>query len=244
VYDYGEPEVEKEQPGFQGPMGPLDEGTTQRFNDEFAKYLDSLDAGEPPPPDYGIQDMGITQDSWDSYAQHMRDMDARGELPSQWKPGADGNFTYTDDDGSTITIDDGGNIVSYTDAPVGMLPGETPAVKPPAVTPPAVTPPAVTPPAVTPPAVTPPAVTPPAVTPPAENKDSGVNLSSLLALLAGAGGGSQQSSAPVQDNSADVQLMEDIFGPTLALTAPKAKTKTAKAAQGGSVDELLQILRG
>jgi hypothetical protein len=36
--------------------------------------------------------------------------------------------------------------------------------------------------------------------------------------------------------------MENIFGPTLDLNAPT--NKTAKAAQGGSVDELLKLLRG
>jgi hypothetical protein len=70
-----------------------------------------------------------------------------------------------------------------------------------------------------------------------------MDMSSLLGLLGMlGGGGGQAAAAPIQENSADVQLMEDIFGPTLDFNAPK--NKTAKAAQGGSVNELLQILRG
>jgi hypothetical protein len=65
----------------------------------------------------------------------------------------------------------------------------------------------------------------------------------LIALLAALGGSSEQpTAAPVQENSADVQLMEDIFGPTLSLNAPE--NTRVKAASGGSVSELLQILRG
>lgn len=117
----------EEQPGFQGPMGPVDAATDKRFKDEFEKYLEYLKAGEPPPPEYGVQDMGFTQENWDAYNQHMLDMQTRGELPSQWKPGADGAFTYTGDDGATLTIDADGNIVGYTDAPAGGLPGGTSA---------------------------------------------------------------------------------------------------------------------
>jgi hypothetical protein len=65
-------------------------------------------------------------------------------------------------------------------------------------------------------------VTPPKPgTPPkAETPGSGVDLNALMSLL---GGGQQQAPTVVtsgQDNSADVQLMEDIFGNTLS--APPA----------------------
>jgi len=220
-------------PSFQGPMGPLDEATTQRFQDEFGKYLGYLEAGEPPPPEYGIQDMGITQENWDTYSQRMLDMDAKGELPSQWKPGEGGAFTYTDDDGSTITIGADGEVVGYTEAPPGALPGEQPPA-------PAPTTPAPTTPAPATPVPTTPVT--PAPTTPAPSQNTGVDMATLLALIGGMGTPSQQAPAPVQENSADVQLMQDIFGPTLGITAPT--TKTAKAAHGGSVDELLQLLRG
>jgi hypothetical protein len=228
------PVPEPEQPE-QGPTGPLDEETQKRYDEEFAKYLAYLEAGQPPPPDYGVQDLGITQENWDAYNQHMLDMDALGKLPSQWKPGADGTFTYTGDDGDTLTIDSGGNIVGHTDAPKGMLPGETPPPPPPPPTPPRPTTP--TPPRPTTP--TPPRPTTP--TPPRQPA-GGTDLGALLALLGGAGGSGQPAAPSVQENSADVQLMEDIFGPTLNLNTPK--NKPAKAAQGGSVDELLKLLRG
>lgn len=63
----------------------------------------------------------------------------------------------------------------------------------------------------------------------------------LLAAMGGMGGSgaAAQAAAPVQDNSADVQLMEDIFGTSLDYG-----NSAAKAAHGGSVDELLQLLRG
>jgi hypothetical protein len=63
-------------------------------------------------------------------------------------------------------------------------------------------------------------------------------LMTLLGAMGGAGSG-QQAAAPVQDNSADVQLMEDIFGPTLTFGA-----QPAKAAKGGSIEDLLKLLRG
>jgi hypothetical protein len=47
------------------------------------------------------------------------------------------------------------------------------------------------------------------------------------------------------ENSADIQLMSDIFGPTLTVNpanSNRANKQTATAAQGGSVDELLRLL--
>jgi len=123
-----EPEQpEPTTPPFQGPMGPMTEDQIKRYNDEFAKYLDYLQAGQPLPPEYGVQDLGITPENWESFNENLLTMQQEGKLPTQWKPGADGSFTFTSDDGSTLTIDDSGNILGYTEAPIGNLPGEVPA---------------------------------------------------------------------------------------------------------------------
>lgn len=115
---------------FQGPMGPMTEDKIKRYNDEFARYLDFVQAGEPPPPDYGVQDLGITTENWESFNQNLKNMMDEGRLPSQWKADEEGNYTYVDDDGSTLTIGPTGEIVHYTESPEGYLPGETPAQEP------------------------------------------------------------------------------------------------------------------
>jgi hypothetical protein len=70
-------------------------------------------------------------------------------------------------------------------------------------------------------------------------------MAALLAML-GMMGGNQQTQAPVQTPGADIKSFEeqfgDLFGTTLGTGAPKPQT--AKAAQGGSIDELLKLLRG
>lgn len=106
---------------FQGPMGPMTEDQVKRYNDEFAKFLDYVQAGEPPPPDYGVQDLGITDENWNSFNQNLLQMQEEGRLPTQWAPNEDGTFTFTSDDGSSITINDSGDITHYTDAPEGNL---------------------------------------------------------------------------------------------------------------------------
>jgi hypothetical protein len=187
--------------------------------------------------------MGITPENWDAYSKQMLEMDAKGELPSQWKPGADGAFTYTDEDGSTLTIDAGGNIVGVTDAPPGMLPGENPTVPTTPATPTTPVNPPVNPP-VTP--VNPVTPVKPA-TPPANTAQGGPDLASLLALLGGSG---QSAPAPVHVAPADVQLMEEIFGTNLFSKDPGGISVADAAAgkrnfrDGGSVDELLKLLRG
>lgn len=181
-----EQEEEAAPPG--GFVGPLPEDKTNRFNEEFARYLDYLAAGQPPPPDYGVQDLGITDENWDSFNQNLLDMQKEGQLPTQWKPNQDGTFTYTGDDGDTLTINSDGSIVGYTEAPMGNLPGETPGrggtsggggtIRPPAPPTPASPPkPTVTP-------------APPAL--PA--KQGGIDMAALLALFGGMG----QSAAPQQ----------------------------------------------
>jgi hypothetical protein len=241
---------DEEEPGSKGPT---DEDTARRFKEEYDRYLAYMEAGEPPPPEYGIQDMGITDESWDSYTQQMLDMDARGELPSQWRPGADGSVTYTDDDGSTITIDESGDIIDFTEALPGMLPGEEPALVTPAPVAPG-TPTLVKPTTPSTPTTptTPTAPTTPAnpTTPatPKTDAPSTQNLVALLALLGSGGGGS--SAPPTQVAPAEVQLMEEIFGSNLfskdpgGISAADAKAGKRNFNNGGSVDELLHLLRG
>jgi hypothetical protein len=115
---------------FQGPMGPMTEDKIKRYNEEFANYLDYLQAGQPLSPNYGVQDLGITPENWESFNQNLLSMQEKGQLPSQWKLGEGGNYTFTSDDGSTMTIDQSGNIAGYTEAPAGNMLGETPATTP------------------------------------------------------------------------------------------------------------------
>jgi hypothetical protein len=66
-----------------------------------------------------------------------------------------------------------------------------------------------------------------------------------LALLGLAGGEQQQQAGqtPVADIKSFEQLgYGDLFGTTLGTGAPKPQP--VKAAQGGSIDELLKLLRG
>ena len=98
-------------------------------------------------------------------------------------------------------------------------------------------------PTVTPKPVTP---TPKPTTPtptPAPAATGGTDVNTLLALL-GAMGGQQQAAAPVQDPYAHIKSYKDIFGHEFADDGVFAKTEqnTAKAATGGSVDDLLKLL--
>jgi hypothetical protein len=235
-----QPPIADDQPEEQEPTESFYEKNAQRFQDEFNKYLASLEAGESPPPEYGVQDMGITEENWNTYNQHMLDMQARGELPTQWRPGEDGTFTYTGDDGDTLTIGADGNIVGVTDAPPGMLPSENPVAP-------------ITPATPTAPVKPGTPVKPPAQ-PPAQPSRSGPDLAALLALLGGSGqpvsGSGQSAPAPVQVAPADVQLMEEIFGTKLFSRDPGGISVADAAAgkrnfsDGGSIDELLKLLRG
>jgi hypothetical protein len=251
-------QVEEPEPdSWQGPTGPVTEDNSKRYEDEFQKYLDYIAAGSPPPPDYNVQDMGISDESWNDYTQNILEMDKKGELPSQWKPGDDGSFTYTGDDGSTITIDEGGNIIGVTDAPPGVLPGEIPVGGGAPVggggapvggggTPvggggaPVV-------------GGGTPVVgggggggggDPSGGTP---RVQSSPDFGALLALL---GGGNRGGAPATQTAPADVQLMEEIFGTNLfskdpgGISVADAKAGKRNFNDGGSIDELLHLLRG
>jgi hypothetical protein len=167
-----------------------------------------LQAGEPPPPDYGVQDLGITDENWQSFNQNLKRMTDEGRLPSQWQADEEGNYTYVDDDGSTLTIGPDGEIVHYTEAPVGNLPGETPTPAPPPPKPVTPAPPAPSPP--------PPAPSPPPSPAPAPAAQSGIDVNALMALL-GAMGGSQAAPAAPQVEYSKMPEFDVMkaFAPTL-----------------------------
>jgi len=73
------------------------------------------------PPNYAPQDLGITQESIDSYEQTQQENADAGKLPSGYVGNEDGTSTMVHDDGSTTTIDDKGDIVYTTEAPPGSL---------------------------------------------------------------------------------------------------------------------------
>jgi hypothetical protein len=188
--------------------------------------------------EYSPQDFGVDPNlGWEAYAQQMLYMQGRGELPSQWVAGPNGTYIYTGEDGDTLTLGADGEVIGTTEAPVGMMPGELPRLGAPIKSAPPARPAAPVRPAA------PARPTMPMTTATMPVKGGTSDNANLIALLAALGGSSEQpTAAPVQENSADVQLMEDIFGPTLSLNAPE--NTRVKAASGGSVSELLQILRG
>jgi len=215
----GKPVEEKKEEPFQGPMGPMTEDKIKRYNDEFAKYLDYLQAGQPNTPDYGPGPVGMTGDNWDEFDKNLKTMMDEGKLPSQWQEDSEGNFTYIADDGSTLTIGPDGQVIHYTDAPKGDLPGETPAPAPsPAPPPPAPAPP----PKVTTPA--PPAPAPPAPSPsPAPAAQSGLDVNALMALLASMGGTPAPAPAPQVEYSKMPEFdVTKAFSPTLYAEREKA----------------------
>ena len=83
----------------------------------------AMQAGIDTVPDIKPQDLGISQESIDSYERTQQENADAGKLPSQWVPNQDGSGTSTmvHDDGSTTTIDDKGDIVYTTEAPPGSL---------------------------------------------------------------------------------------------------------------------------
>jgi len=117
-----------------GPMGPKTEDQIQREKDEFGRYLDYMRDGEPEPPKYGVQDLGITDENFKSFDENLKKMIDDGNLPTQWKPGGDGTYTLTGDDGDTLTIGSDGSILGSTDAPKGNLLSDTVTTTPPVTT--------------------------------------------------------------------------------------------------------------
>jgi hypothetical protein len=237
VVDIIPPEEKPEEtttPPFQGPMGPFNEDISNRYKEEFAKYLDWLQAGQPEAPDYGPGPIGMTGDYWDEFDQNLKTMMDEGRLPSQWQVDEEGNYTYIDDDGSTLTIGPDGQVIHYTDAPVGNLPGETlPPPPPPPPTPPPPPPPPKT---TTPP---PPAPAPPAPSPsPAPAAQSGLGILSLLPLLA-----AQKQPEPDKPFYSPTVEYVDIDEPFEISNQKKNQNSRAiEVSSGGYLNELLALL--
>lgn len=237
VVDIIPPEEKPEEtttPPFQGPMGPFNEDISNRYKEEFAKYLDWLQAGQPEAPDYGPGPIGMTGDYWDEFDQNLKTMMDEGRLPSQWQIDAEGNYTYIDDDGSTLTIGPDGQVIHYTDAPIGNLPGETPAPAP--APPPPPPPPAPAPPA---PAPAPPAPAPPAPSPsPAPAAQSGLGILSLLPLLA-----AQKQPEPDKPFYSPTVEYVDIDEPfEFSGQKKNQNSRVIEVSSGGYLNELLALL--
>ena len=211
-------------PVSTGPMGPMTEATTKRYSDEFARYLDSLADGDKPPPNYGVQDLGITDENWNSFNANLKRMADEGQLPTQWKPGADGTFTFTGDDGDTLTINADGDILGSTDAPKGNLLSDT------------VTDPVTTKPVTTAPVTTAPVTTAPVTK--AADTSSGFDILSLLALM----GGEQQPAQQKQEVNDD-PFVEFDFNSPFRVNPFAPRSPTPRMAEGGSIDELLELLQ-
>jgi hypothetical protein len=204
----------------------MTEATTKRYNDEFARYLDSLAEGDKPPPNYNVQDLGITDENWDSFNANLKRMADEKQLPTQWKPGADGTFTFTGDDGDTLTIDADGKILGSTDAPKGNLLSDT------------VTDPLVTKPVTTTGAGTTNTATTNTTTTKAADDSSGFDLLSLLALM----GGGQKPVQQKQEVNNDPFVAFD-FNRPFQVNPFAQNPPTPRMAEGGSIDELLELLQ-
>jgi hypothetical protein len=183
---------------------------------------------------YPVQDLGNVNTNTDFYS---------APSDTSTTPQDSGNQTITFDDGSTLTHDANGNVVNYTPAPAGNLPGETPAggasvgVSGGASTP--------TPSPAPAPKPTPTPTPAPAAT------TSNNSTASLLALLGLLDSGTSSGQTTSQPNAADIKSFEqlgfgDLFGPDLfASSNTSTQNQTKKSyADGGAIDELLQILRG
>ena len=210
-----------------GPMGPKTEDQTRREKDEFGKYLDYIRDGEPDAPTYGVQDLGVTDENFKSFDENLKKMLDDGNLPTQWKPGADGTFTLTSDDGSTLTIDADGEIIGSTDAPKGNLLSDTLTTTPPVTTAPVTTAPVTTAPVTT---------TPPAVK--AADDSSGFDLLSLLALMGG-----EQKPVPQKPEVNDDPFVAFDFNRPFQVNPFAQNPPTPRMAEGGSIDELLELLQ-
>jgi hypothetical protein len=195
----------------------------------------------------GVQDLGEVNTNTDFYDENSTGMGAYKYDPTS------GTYTYTSDDGSTLTLDADGNIVGstestdtswtgLTDTATGNLKlpklpgGKLPAVKPPAkkVT--------TTKPTSTTTGVGNAAITTGSNT--AVQTGGGLNVPALLAIMSQFGQQQPQQQQQVQEPGKEFEYFDWSADPF----APKTKDKTnptgqPKMAGGGSVDELLEILR-
>ena len=197
----------------------------------------------------GVQDSGVGDTKTGFY-----EPDASSTGAYKYDP-TSGTYTYTSDDGSTLTLDADGNIVGSTEATdtpwtgltdtatgnlnLPKLPGgKLPAVKPPAkkviTTKPTTT--------TTTTGVGNTAIATGAGT--TVQTGGGLNVPALLAIMSQFGQQQPQQQQQVQEPGKEFEYFDWSADPF----APKTKDKTnptgqPKMAGGGSVDELLEILR-
>jgi len=194
----------------------------------------------------GKQDLGEVDVNTPIYSEDSTGMGAYKYDPTS------GTYTYTSDDGSTLTLDGDGNIVGstestdtswtgLTDTATGNLKlpklpgGKMPVVKPPtqrvATTKP----------------ITTPAGTGNTAVPTGGNAAAqpggGLNVPALLAIMSGLNQ-PQQQVQQTQEPAQDFQYFDWSADPFASKTKDKTNpTGQPKMAGGGSVDELLEILR-
>jgi len=210
-----EPVPEEPEPEEPTPVEPVPEEPTPKI----------------PADKYPVQDLNIPQENIDEYQKNLQDIWDTGGFTSQWQPTEEGGRTLTDDSGSTITLDETGKIIGYTEAAPGMLLKDWKAQQAAIKLPPSGTP--KTP--VTP--VTP--VTPKTTTPAA--KTGGLDIAALMTLLASMDGNTNQPPA-TPPPLVDIGEQFDINSPLETNPFAKPQTQT-KMARGGSIDDLLALLR-
>lgn len=195
----------------------------------------------------GAQDLVVKNTDTDFYDPNASSTGAYKYDPTS------GTYTYTSDDGSTLTLDADGNIVGSTEATdtswtgltdtatgnlnLPKLPGgKTPVVKPPTKKPPTTT---------TTTTTTGTGNTAIATgTGTTVQTGGGLNIPAFLAIMSQFGQQPQQQMQQAQEPGQDFQYFDWAADPF----APKTKEKTnptgqPKMAHGGSIDELLEILR-
>jgi hypothetical protein len=198
----------------------------------------------------GVQDLGEVDTDTDFYDENSTGMGAYKYDPTS------GTYTYTSDDGSTLTLDGDGNIVGSTESTdtawtgitdpasgnlkLPKLPtGKQPAVKPPAKK--------------TTTTGTGNTATTTGSSTVVQTGGStvvqtggGLNMAALMAIMGGMGGNQQPQQAQIE--TYDPGKGFEYFDWESDPFAPKTKDKTnptgqPKMAGGGSVDEILEILR-
>lgn len=86
---------------------PMVTDRDRAFQEEFARYLQSMQAGETRPPEYAAQDLGVTSENFGSFDKNLVDIMNRGGYTSQWQQ-ANGDRVFVNDDGSGIGISEDG----------------------------------------------------------------------------------------------------------------------------------------
>lgn len=223
-------------PSADNPM--LEDGMTpeERAAAEYQRYLDSLTNPQDPLTDLPAQDFGVEPEIPDDFLSNPF---------AGYSQNPDGTYTRINDDGSTLTLDQDGNILDVTMATddgvqsignVGRpMTGGATGTRPPATRPPATRPPVVRPPTTQP---TAPGGQPPAAT---TNDPKADQFAALMSLI-----GSQGSAVPqqaTQPQLADIKYLYDIGGKDIfAPTQLENQPKSIFAASGGHLDDLLALL--